>query len=106
MTDPGHQITELLLAWRSGDAEALDKLMPLVYNQLRLLASHYLLQERPDHTFRTTDLVHEAYLKLLSSEVVGQDRDHFMAIVAITMRRILKDHARWNRRVKRGSGAT
>src|SRR5271163_704570 len=106
MNEPDHQITQLLLAWRSGDAEALERLMPLVYDQLRSLASHYLRQERPDHTLRTTDLVHEAYLKLVSSEVVGEDRVHFMAIVAITMRRILGDHARGNRRVKRGSGAT
>jgi RNA polymerase sigma factor (TIGR02999 family) len=106
MTDANHRVTGLLLAWRSGDAEALDRLMPLVYDQLRSLASHYLRQERADHTLRTTDLVHEAYLKLLSSAVVGEDRVHFMAIVAITMRRILSDHARGNRRVKRGSGAT
>jgi len=106
MTDPSHQITELLLAWRSGDAEALDKLMPLVYDQLHSRASHYLRQERPDHTLRTTDLVHEAYLKLLSSEVIGEDRVHFMAIIAITMRRILCDHARGNHRVKRGGGGT
>jgi RNA polymerase sigma factor (TIGR02999 family) len=105
MTEPSHQITELLLAWRSGDAEALDRLMPVVYDQLRSLASHYLRQERPDHTLRTTDLVHEAYLKLLSSEVVWEDRVHFMAIVAITMRRILVDHAKATRRVKRGGGA-
>lgn len=106
MSRPNHQITELLLAWRSGDAEALNNLMPLVYTQLRSLASHYLRQERSDHTLRPTDLVHEAYLKLLSSEVIGEHRVHFMAIVAITMRRILGDHARGNRRVKRGSGAT
>ena len=68
--------------------------MPLVYTQLRSLASHYLRQERSDHTLRPTDLVHEAYLKLLSSEVIGEHRVHFMAIVAITMRRILGDHAR------------
>ncbi len=106
MTKPSQQITELLLAWRSRDSEALDQLMPLVYDQLRSMASRYLRRERPDHTLRTTDLVHEAYLKLLSSEVIGEDRVHLMAIVAIIMRRILGDHARANRRVKRGSGAT
>ena len=106
MTEPSHYITELLLAWRLGDSKALDKLMPLVYDQLSSLASHYLRHERSGHTLRTTDLVHEAYLKLLSSEVVGEDRVHFMAIVAITMRRILGDHARANLRIKRGSCAT
>jgi RNA polymerase sigma-70 factor, ECF subfamily len=106
MTEPNHQITELLLAGRSGDPKALDRLVPLVYDQLRSLASHYLHLQKPDQTLRTTDLVHEVYLKLLSSEVIGEDRVHFMAIVAITMRRILRDHARGNRRVKRGSGAT
>jgi len=106
MNEPDHQITQLLLAWRSGDAEALDRLMPLVYDQLRSLASQYLRQERPGHTLRTTELVHEAYLKLLSSEVAGDDRVHFMNIVAMTMRRILVDHARANLRGKRGSGAT
>ena len=106
MNEPDHQITHLLLAWRAGDAEALDRLMPLVYGQLHSLASHYLRREPAAHTLRTTDLVHEAYLKLLSSEVIGENRVHFMAIVAISMRRILRDHARGNRRVKRGSGAT
>lgn len=106
MRKANHQITELLLAWRSGDIEALDQLMPLVYERLRILASHHLRQERSDLTLRTTDLVHEAYLKLVSSEVVGEDRIHFMAIVSMTMRRILVDHARARRRTKRGSGAT
>jgi RNA polymerase sigma factor (TIGR02999 family) len=106
MTEPKHQITELLLAWRAGDAEALDRLMPVVYEQLRSLASHHLREERSGLTLRTSDLVHEAYLKLLSLKVVGGDRIHFMALASITMRRILVDHARANRRIKRGGGAT
>ena len=106
MSEPNRQITALLLAWRSGDEEALDRLMPMVYDQLRALASRYLHLERPEHTLRATDLVHEAYLKLVSFEIVGVDRIHFMAIVAITMRRILVDHAKANRRAKRGGGAT
>jgi len=105
MSEPDHQITELLLAWRAGNAEALDRLMPLVYGQLRSLASRYLRDERQCHTLRTTDLVHEAYLKMLSSEVLGDNRVHFTAIVAITIRRVLVDHARANRRGKRGGGA-
>jgi RNA polymerase sigma factor (TIGR02999 family) len=106
MTDRDHKITDLLLAWRSGDPEAPNRLMPLVYDQLRLLASRYLRQEDPGHTLRTTDLVHEAYLKLFPSGLVGDNRVYFMAIMAITMRRILVDHARAHRRSKRGSGAT
>jgi len=100
-----HQITEFLLAWRSGDAEALNQLVPMVYDRLRSLASHYLRQERPEHTLRTTEVVHEVYLKLLSSEGFGDNRVHFMAIAATTMRRILVDHARFNSRGKRGGGS-
>jgi RNA polymerase sigma factor (TIGR02999 family) len=83
----------------------MDELMPLVYHQLRALASRYMRLERTGHTLGPTALVHEAYLKLLSSETPWEDRVHFMAIAAITMRRILVDHARANRRGKRGSGA-
>lgn len=79
--------------------------MPLVYDQLRSLASRYMRQERSGHTLSPTALVHEAYLKLLSSDVSWEDRVHFMAIAAITMRRILVDHARGSRRAKRGGGA-
>jgi RNA polymerase sigma factor (TIGR02999 family) len=105
MTEPKRKITELLLAWRAGDSEALNLLMPLVYNQMHLLAAGYLHKERPECTIRTTDLVHEAYLKLLASEVVGDDRSHFIAIVAIQMRRVLVDHARTRDRAKRGGGS-
>jgi len=104
MTEPDPQITQLLLAWRSGDQGALDRLMPLVYEQLRVLASRYMRNERPDHTLRATALVHEAYLKLLTSEMHYEDRMHFLAIAAITMRRILVDRARGHRSAKRGSG--
>ncbi len=102
---PNPEVTRLLQAWRSGDSGAMDQLMPLVYAQLRRIAAHYMRQERPDHTLRATALVHEAYLKLLATDVVWEDRIHFLSIAAITMRRILVDHARTNRRVKRGSGA-
>jgi RNA polymerase sigma factor (TIGR02999 family) len=105
MTESASQITRLLHAWRSGDSNAMDQLMPLVYHQLRALASRYMRQERMGHTLGPTALVHEAYLKLLSSETPWDDRVHFMAIAAITMRRILVDHARASRRAKRGSGA-
>ena len=83
----------------------MDQLMPLIYAQLRSIASRYMRQERPDHTLRATALVHEAYLKLLSADVLWEDRVHFLSIAAVTMRRILVDHARTSRRVKRGSGA-
>ena len=105
MTEPHSKITVLLHAWRSGDSNAMEELMPLVYDQLRSLASRYMRQERSGHTLSPTALVHEAYLKLLSSDVSWEDRVHFMAIAAITMRRILVDHARGSRRAKRGGGA-
>ncbi|HZL27819.1 MAG TPA: ECF-type sigma factor [Acidobacteriaceae bacterium] len=78
--------------------------MGLVYGQLHLLAQQYMRQERPDHTLRATALVHEAYLRLVSVDVGWKDRAHFLAVAAITMRRILIDHARSVQRVKRGSG--
>jgi RNA polymerase sigma factor (TIGR02999 family) len=105
MLEANSQVTRLLHSWRSGDPAAMDELMPLVYDQLRTLAARYMRQERTNHTLSATGLVHEAYLKLLSSEVSWKDRVHFMAIAAITMRRILVDHARTNHRAKRGSGA-
>jgi RNA polymerase sigma factor (TIGR02999 family) len=105
MAEPAAHVTRLLHAWRSGDPYAMDELMPLVYDQLHSLASRYMRQEHAGHTLSSTALVHEAYVKLLSSEVSWQDRIHFMAIAAMTMRRILVDHARTSRRVKRGSGA-
>lgn len=105
MTEPHSDVTRLLRAWRSGDSNAMEELMPLVYSQLRSLATRYMRQERPGHTLSSTALVHEAYLKLLSSESPWEDRVHFMAIAAMTMRRILVDHARTSRRSKRGGGA-
>jgi RNA polymerase sigma-70 factor (ECF subfamily) len=103
--EPDPRVTLLLRAYQSGDSNAMEQLLPLVYEQLRSLATRYMRHERPDHTLRATALVNEAYLKLVSSEAVGNDRVHFLAIAAILMRRILVDHARTNRRVKRGSGA-
>jgi RNA polymerase sigma-70 factor (ECF subfamily) len=105
MTESDRQITGLLRAWRCGDAGAIDALMPLVYSQLRVLASRYMRQEHVGHTLGPTALVHEAYFKLLSADTPWEDRAHFMAIAAITMRRILVDYARNHRRSKRGSGA-
>jgi RNA polymerase sigma factor (TIGR02999 family) len=101
----GTDVTSLLLAWRSGDREALDALMAVVYRQLHVLAVGYMSRERPDHTLSATALVHEVYLKLLSADVQLQDRAHFLAVSASIMRRILIDRARSLQRVKRGGGA-
>ena len=98
-------VTQLLQEWGNGDREALDQLMPVVYDQLRKLASHCLRGERSDHTLRTTDLVHEAYLRLVDADVDWQDRVHFYAVSARLLRRILVDHAKSHNRQKRGGGA-
>jgi RNA polymerase sigma factor (TIGR02999 family) len=105
MSSTSKPVTQLLQELRAGDQRALDELMPLVYNQLRLLAGRFLQSERPDHTLRATALVNEAYLRLVNVDVPWEDRVHFFAMAARMMRRILVDHARSNRRVKRGGGA-
>lgn len=95
-------VTHLLQRWKGGDAEALNALMPLVYEELRKLARRYMAAERGDHTLQHTALVHEAYLQLVQMEVGWNDRAHFFAIAARAMRRILVDHARAKNRDKRG----
>ena len=98
-------ITRLLNEWRRGDKEALERLIPLVQGELHALASRYLSRERRDHTLQATALVNEAYLKLAGQRGVDwQNRAHFFGIAAQLMRRILVDHARRDRRVKRGAG--
>ncbi|MGE0461911.1 MAG: sigma-70 family RNA polymerase sigma factor [Vicinamibacterales bacterium] len=97
--------TMLLLAWRGGDRAALDQLLPVVYEELGGLARRALRGERPEHTLQTRALVHEAYLRLVDADISFQDRAHFMAVAARTMRRILVDHARARRRDKRGGDA-
>lgn len=99
------EVSRLLVAWREGDPSALDRLIPLVYDQLRALAARQLRGERPDHTLQTTALLNEAYLRLVGTDVAWEGRAHFMAVAARTMRRILVDHARAKRRQKRGAGA-
>jgi RNA polymerase sigma factor (TIGR02999 family) len=102
---PDPQITELLRDWRSGNEQALDRLMPAVYGALRAIASRHLARERQDGTLATTALVHEAYVRLIDQhDVDWQNRAHFFAIAARVMRRIVVDEARRRRRVKRGSG--
>lgn len=100
-TDP-QNVTQLLHQSRSGDKAAFDQLMPLVYEHLHKLAARCFRSERPGHTLRTTALVHEAYLRLLDSDVAYHDRVHFYAVAARVMRRILVDHAKAQHREKRG----
>lgn len=96
-------VTQLLLDWRQGDEEALEKLLPLVYGELRRLAGSYLRNERSDHTLQPTALVHEAYLRLINQDQVEwQNRAHFIGMAARIMRNILVDHARQHRALKRG----
>ncbi len=97
-------ITQLLKLWQQGDHNALEKLSPLVYQELHRLASYAMRGERPDHTLQPTALVNEALLKLLGSKVCWQDRSHFYTVAARQMRRILVDHARSRQRKKRGQG--
>ena len=103
MMQPPHDVTHLLLKWRDGDPDAFEQLMPLVYDELRRLARYHLWDERADHTFNTTDLVHEAYLNLVGLEQPSwQGRSHFFAVAARAMRHILIDYARRRKRAKRG----
>jgi len=96
-------VTELLVRWRSGDGEALQSLIPLVYDEMRRLARGYLRRERPDHTLQSTALVHEAYVRLTgNAPPVWQDRAHFFGIAANVMRQILVEHARSRNTGKRG----
>jgi RNA polymerase sigma factor (TIGR02999 family) len=97
------EVTQLLLDWSNGNKEAVDKLIPLVYNELRRLAERHLRRERPDHTLQTTALVHEAYVRLIDQRSVRwQNQAHFYAIAAQIMRRILVNYARDKRAIKRG----
>ncbi|HEX4439717.1 MAG TPA: sigma-70 family RNA polymerase sigma factor [Thermoanaerobaculia bacterium] len=103
--DPSNGVTELLHRWNQGDREAMDRLMPIVYDELRRLAAGYLKGERPGHTLQPTALVHEAYLRLVRQDrVAWQNRAHFFGIAARMMRRVLVDHARRRQAEKRDSG--
>ena len=103
MPQPSQNVTQLLIGWSKGDKEALDSLLPLVYEELRKQAARYLRHERVGHTLQTTALIHEAYLKLVDQKNVHwQNRAHFFGIAAQLMRRILVDHARTKKRAKRG----
>src|SRR6266446_7144548 len=102
-SDPPADVTQILMDWSGGDAAAAEKLMPLVYEELRRLARNYLARERSDHTLQATALVHEAYLRLADeTRLTWKDRAHFYGIAARLMRRILVDHARAHNAAKRG----
>jgi RNA polymerase sigma factor (TIGR02999 family) len=99
-------VTSWLQRWGYGDGEAVNAVFPAVYRELRQVGRRMLARERPDHTFSTTALVHEAYLRLLGQDRLrARDRQEFFAIAGITMRRILVDHARRKKRLKRGGDA-
>jgi RNA polymerase sigma-70 factor (ECF subfamily) len=104
-TSQPNQVTRLLLDWGKGDNAALDELMPLVYQELRQLASGYLRKEKPGHTLQPTALIHEAYLRLIDQNTPQwESRTHFFAVAARLMRQILVDHARTRVAAKRGGG--
>jgi RNA polymerase sigma-70 factor (ECF subfamily) len=97
------EVTQLLKDWSNGDESALDKLTPLVYQELRHLAHYYMSRERPGHTLQTTALVNEAYLRLINQNPVHwQNRAHFFGVAAQVMRHLLVDYARKHARDKRG----
>jgi RNA polymerase sigma factor (TIGR02999 family) len=100
-----HSVTQLLEQWNNGDREALEKLMPLVYEQLRKMAKRYMRQQNPGHTLQTTALIHEAYLRMVpQKEKQFENRAHFFAVAAQAMRHILVDYARQRHTAKRGGG--
>jgi len=100
------EVTALLVAWEGGDPEALERLFPLVYDELRLIGERQLRGERAGQTLQPTAVVHEAYLRLVDqSRANWQNRSQFYAVAARMMRRVLVDHARHRDRVKRGAGA-
>jgi RNA polymerase sigma factor (TIGR02999 family) len=102
---PPADVTQLLLAWRSGDASAADELFPAIYSELRRQAARAMRQEGIEHTLQPTALVHEAYLRLVDQRrVQWQNRAHFFGVAAQLMRRILVDHARGRHAAKRGGG--
>lgn len=100
-------VSELLIAWGNGDEKALNKLMPLVYQELRGIAARFMRRENPGHTLQTSALVNEAYIRLIDQKKVQwQNRAHFFGVAAQAMRRILVDHARRRASLKRGGNVT
>jgi len=104
---PPHRVTQLLAQWSHGDNAALTELTPLVYEELRRLAHHFMQGQRPDHTLQTTALVNEAYVRLADQRRPNfTNRSHFLAVAAKPMRRILVNHAKAQQSQKRGGGAS
>jgi RNA polymerase sigma factor (TIGR02999 family) len=104
-TNPPPDVTTLLLAWNSGDQDALDRLMPLVYDELRRLARRHMRAENPGHTLQATALVNDLYVQFIDQKSVNwQSRAHFFGAAAQIIRRLLVDHARARHRLKRGGG--
>jgi RNA polymerase sigma factor (TIGR02999 family) len=100
------EITQYLQQWRGGDNSALEEILPLVYNELRIIAKRYRSKENNGHTLQTTEIINEAYLKLINqSETDWQNRNHFFAVASRVMRNLLVDYARAKNYQKRGSGA-
>lgn len=101
-----HSVSHLMEQWNSGDREALDKLMPLIYEELRKMARRYMRQQNPGHTLQTTALIHEAYLRMVKQKKKHfENRAHFFGVAAQAMRHILVDYARARHTAKRGGGA-
>jgi RNA polymerase sigma-70 factor, ECF subfamily len=106
MTFPSQEVSQLLRAWSDGDQTALDKLVPLVYDELRRMARHHMDRQQAGHMLQTTALIHEAYLKLIDQkEAHWRNRAHFFGVAAKAMRSILVDYARASHAAKRGGGA-
>lgn len=99
-----NEITHLLHNWKSGDEQAMNRLMGIVYDQLKLMAHRYTIKEKADNTLNTTGLVHEAFLRIVDQQNSYQNRSHFYAIVATCMRRVILEVARSRKTQKRGSG--
>jgi len=107
VTADADQVTRLLANWGQGDEAALEKMTPIVYDELRRLAHRYMQGQRPDHTLQTTALVNEAYLRLVDQTTPSfANRSHFFAVAATAMRQILVNHAKAQQRQKRGGGAS
>ena len=106
MTNNSPEITQYLQDWRSGNASAFDEMLPFVYNELRLIAKRYRSKERADHTFQTTELINEAYMRLIDQNGTDwQNRSHFFAVASRVVRNLLVDYARAKNYQKRGNGA-
>jgi len=101
-----HSVTQLLARWNNGELEALDELMPLIYDELRKMAKRYMSHQNPGHTLQTTALIHEAYLRMVKQkEKHFENRSHFFGVAAQAMRHILVDYARTRQTAKRGAGS-